>query len=78
MYGVVTNARSCDVTPRGLVKIYGCLGGKYCVRIQRRRVIGVDGSEEGCSRFLRSVSMFVQDNLTTNTCRVVLHYYLLI
>jgi hypothetical protein len=60
MYGVVTvtNARSWDVTPCRLVKIYRCLGGKYCVRIQCRRAVEVEGSEEGCSRFLRSVSMF--------------------
>jgi len=66
MYCVVTvtNARSWDVTTCRLVKIYGYLGGKYCVRIQCRRMTVVEGSEEGCSRFLRSVSMFVQNNLT--------------
>lgn len=57
LYGVVTvtNARSWDVTPCRLVKIYRCLVGKYCVRIQCRRVTGLEGSEEGCSRFLQTL-----------------------
>ena len=70
LYGVVTvtNARSWDATPCRLVKIYRCSGGKYRrVRIQCRRVTGVDGSEEGSVGFFEALICLYGINLHHST-----------
>jgi hypothetical protein len=55
----------CNVTPCGLVVVYRCLGGTYCLRIQGRRLSQASSkqsdSEGGGSTVLRNFGELVPD-----------------
>jgi hypothetical protein len=50
-----------DMTPCSLVDINRCIGGTYCLHLQRRRVSPVFNSEDGGSVFLRNVGQYILD-----------------